>query len=227
MIGKNNLDINEFNKQLRIKTYRIVVAAFILVFVVAAAFNFRTGYTGVALVQIILSILYFISIIVARRGRYLEIFSNIIMYSAAIVLMDNILQFSKSDLGPYVGLIAILVVGYFLLRSIYSLLIYAILTYAAFLIVTLLGQANLIFAVSIKYQAVYFAIAIVTVVNKHFDSVRDANYEKSRNDLLELNKQFEAKIISEREAKEESDKLNRVMIGRELKMIELKEKLKK
>lgn len=227
MIDNNTLDINEFNKQLRIKTYCLVVVAFVLVFVVAAVFNFRSGYTAVAAVQIILAIIYIISILVALKGRYLEIFSNIIMYSAAIVLLGNILQFSKSDLGPYVGLIAILVVGYFLLRSMYSLLIYAVLTYAAFLIVTLLGRANLLFAVSIKYQAVYLAIAIVTVLNKYFDSVRDTKYEKSRNELLELNKQFEAKILSEREAKEESDKLNKVMVDRELKMIELKEKLKK
>lgn len=227
MTDITTIDIDEFNKRLRIKTYCLVVSAFIVVFLVAAVFNFRLGYVETAVIQIILAVAYFISVLVALRGKYLETFSSIIMYSATIVLLGNILQFNKTDLGPYVGLIAILVVGYFLLRSKYSLLIYATLTYAAFLFITLLGKANMIFAISIKYQAVYIAIAIVTILNKHYDSIRIIKYNKSRNDLLDLNKQFEAKILSEKEAREESDKLNKVMIDRELKMIELKEKLKK
>lgn len=227
MTDINTIDINEFNKRLRIKTYCLVVVAFIMVFLVAAVFNFRLGYAKTAVIQIILAIAYFISVLVALRGKYLETLSSIIMYSATIVLLGNILQFNKNDLGPYVGLIAILVVGYFLLRSAYSLLIYATLTYAVFLFMTLLGKANMIFAISIKYQAVYIAIAIVTILNKHYDSIRYIKYNKSRNDLMDLNKQFEAKILSEKEAREESDKLNRLMVDRELKMIELKEELKK
>jgi K+-sensing histidine kinase KdpD len=227
MIKKSLLDISQFNKKLRIKTYCLVVGAFISVFLISAFFNFRLGYTSTAIIQIILLITYSISILFALKGRYLELLSSIILYSSTIVLLSNITQFNKNDLGPYVGLIAILIVGYFLLRSKYSLLIYAAFTYLTFLCLIALDKVNLVLAISIKYQAVYLAIAIVTILNKHFDSIRDKNYDQSHKDLLDINKQFEAKILSEREAREESDKLNKVMVDRELKMIELKEKLKK
>lgn len=227
MNEKSLLDIHQFNKRLRIKTYCLVVGAFISVFLVAAFFNIRLGYTSTAIIQIVLSIAYFLSILIALKDKYLELLSSIILYTSTIVLLSNIVKFNKNDLGPYVGLIAILVVGYFLFQYKYSLLVYAAFTYLAFICLIAFDKVNLIYSISIKYQSVYLAISIVTIFNKHFDSIRDKNYDQSHKELLDINKQFEAKILSEREAREESDKLNKVMVDRELKMIELKEKLKK
>lgn len=78
-----------------------------------------------------------------------------------------------------------------------------------------------------KYAVVYIAISVAFIINRRIDSSKTTEYSRIENEYSQVNKKLEMTLRSEQKALQEADRLNRLMVGRELKMIELKKRLKK
>ena len=142
----------------RAKSYIFSVTLIIIAFGVAAAANFKSQHIGVSIVEIFLIIFFIISIFLAAKKKHLEILGNIVNYLGGFVLLYNTTQIGGVDPGPYVGIIAFLIIASFITANKLSYYIFSAVIYAGFLSLTLMGLVGLNINVNIKFQVVYIII---------------------------------------------------------------------
>lgn len=221
-----DLSLEEIDLQLRIKIFIAVSIAVNFTLLVYGVVNFRMGDYLIGVLQIVLVIVLSVICFLARKGKHIEIYSSLVLYTITAEMLYNMVKFGKTDLGPYVAIIGLVIVAYFITRLKWAILVYGALVYVCFLLLTIFKIVPLNNSVSIKFQAIYIALVAVAYINRIYDYRRMNKYIEATAQALELNKKLSETLKSERQSKEESEKLNKVMVDRELRMIELKEKLK-
>jgi hypothetical protein len=225
--------------QFRAKAYSISVLLIILALGTAAATNWKDQYVAVSTVEIIVILLLVFTIPLALKNKYLESFGNTASYLVGFMLLYNTTQIGGVDPGPYVGLIAMLIINSLLTIEKRSFFVYSAILYLGYLSLSLSGLVGLATTVDIKYQMVFIVLIVMIGLNKQYQEVQDNEMfvlaEQSQKMSKKANK---AAMLSSAEATEykeqkialeklngELARLNEVMVGRETKMIELKKKI--
>lgn len=214
-------------QQIKTKIYviNVLIASTALVGFIISNWQYQNKI--LIFLQIGLVLFFLLTIIPVYKKKLIEFFSNLVLYLGAFSLIFNATLLFPDDQTPLVGLLSLLVPANYLLKRKYSFVIYSIAVIVSFIMVFILGLMYLPFSIIGKFLVVYISLLLIFVVNRN-------------NELLELKKSINREIILKKtklelqnnlkameKAKNELEKINRIMVNRELKMIELKKENQK
>ncbi len=239
-------DPKKFRDAYRTKVYIASVLLVVVPLLLVATVNWRNEYIAVSVVEFVMSAMLLLTIPLARKGKHLEIFGNLVSSLGGAVMLFNATHISGSDPGPYIGLFVFLICSAMLTVRLLSFYVYNVVVMVAFMVLLLAGRFDITAGGSIKFFLAYGAVVILFGFHKKYLDMQSqkmyqlakelklegvgaeieatqssklaAEYKKQQQQLKEQNKKLAQK-------QEELEKLNEVMIGRELKMAEMKEQI--
>jgi hypothetical protein len=214
---------------------------------VAALSNLKDQYITVTIIEFTAVAILFCTIPFAYKKHYLEFLGNAICYLVGFVLLFNATQIGGVDPGPYVGIIAMLIVCSLLTAKKYSFSLFASVIYVIFFMLTIFDQIGLATTVNIKFQVVYLVLTALIIMNKKYLAAQASEMfnlakkthlaaleteEKAKLSAAEatdykLQKvELEKKNIELSEQTKKLEKMNDLMTGREIEMKKMKLRLK-
>lgn len=215
------------NLDVKIKTYiinTILVSATLGIFTIA---NWHYQNKLQLILQFGLSVFFMLTIIPVYRKKFIEFFSNIILYLTGFSTIFNATVICPEDQIPLVGLLTLQVPAYFLLKKKNSFIMYSSVIITAFVIAIMFNLIDLPVAVAVKFVVIYSALMIMIDINSSSDRLELEKAVQNEKKLKEIQADLQKNIKNLEDAKDRYEKLNNMMVGRELKMIELKEMLEK
>jgi uncharacterized membrane protein len=233
--------------QYRTKAYVITILLTVIALFVAIFSNWQAGQTLISMIEIIVVVIFLLTIPVALKQKRLELLSNFVTGLLGLVLVFNTTQIGSTDPSPFAGLVALMIISALLTVNKYSFLFYTLITYVTFAVASLMGLVGLTTGMNIKFQIVYIVIALLLIMHKDYldmqhhklfelaqkthEEAVDAkqSIEKSSAEL-EAHQEEAAKLQQQAEMlhkqKHELSRLNELMTGREVKMVQLKKRIK-
>jgi hypothetical protein len=239
----NPIDLRD---SFRVKVFITTVVLTATTLFVASLANLSNQYIIGFQIQVALVVLLLFTIPFALKKKHLETLSNIVVYTIAITLLFNATQIGGTDPGPYIGLIALLIISGLLTVHKHSFVTYATIVYLLFLPLSIGGYVEIQTSVNIKFQAVYIVLVILIVMHKRYLDFQNKELfslsQRAHKEGLKANKkaevsQIEVKTQKQQKAelakqnrllaaqKKELAEVNKLMVGREEKMIELKKEI--
>lgn len=223
------------------KTYLASALLGGILLIIVAIVNWQEEYILVAIVESTLGLIFLASIVPAYKGKYITTFGNLLLYLVGVVVLYTMTTIDIEDPSPYVALASILLAAYFLMETLRSLIIYSSILFTGFLALTFFDYADISHTATIKFSAIYIAIILIILMNKRFDRLElvetkdfaqkmfihneELHIEKEKSEKAKL--ALEKALTSAEEAITGAERLNKSMVGRELKMAELKKKIEK
>ncbi|MBT4385137.1 hypothetical protein HOD30_05335 [Candidatus Peregrinibacteria bacterium] len=223
----------------RSKTY--IASVFLIAFALgmAAITNYKDQYFVVTGVEFMVVLVLFMTVPLAAKKRNLELLGNFISYLVGIVLLFNATQIGGVDPGPYVGLVAMLIISSLMTVKKFSFLLYAIISYISFCALSIMGLIGLTTTVSIKYQVVYLVLIALIYMHKNYLSALSGELyklaKKTHTEAMEIDKKanlsaeeakdYKKQKIELEEKNKQLEKLNDLMTGREVEMKRMKEEI--
>ncbi|PCI29869.1 hypothetical protein COB52_02100 [Candidatus Kaiserbacteria bacterium] len=213
----------------------------------AAITNFNSNNIPVAISEASLVVFLALTIFLAAKGKFVNTLGSIISYLGGFLLLFIITQITGADPSPYAGLVGLLLIVYVLAANRQFFAIHAAIMYLAFVSISIFGFVDLDTAVSIKFQMIYGALAAMIYIHKKYSDERGSELfkyaEKAQQNAktiedraflsaveMDQNKTKSVEVDkTNRELslqKDKLEKMNKLMMGRELKMVELKKEIK-
>ncbi len=209
----------------KLKTYALTVSLACIAFIVSAISNLQYESKTTIYFWIILTVLFLFSIILVYKYKLLEICSNVTLYLTSLVLFSNAINLFPDDQSALFAIVALSMLAYFLLRKKYSFLLYSIFNLVVFLVLILTQTISLPLSVASKFLITYIIVAVIIILNRKNDMEELEHTQKNKLELEKSKLELEKNIRKLEETKKETDKLNKLMVGREVKMIELKKQV--
>lgn len=135
---------------------------------VAAFANLGSGLNFVVVSEFVIAAYLFISVWIVRRGVYVSVFSNILLYLVAALLLYNTTAIASSDPGPYVGLAGLVLVAHFMLSSYTQFVAYNLFVMLVYSFLFLQGSIQLPALVFLKISVVYIVTIFIVQLNRRF-----------------------------------------------------------
>lgn len=219
--------INDVEASKRKTTFVVSSLVVVGVLLSASIINFITNNRVDGFLELFLSLLFLSNILVVRTKINLDILSSILLYLTAGMLLRIVSVSSEIEIGSFAGLLGLLVVAYFLFGSLKNLILFPSILLMVLCNLQISHSLPLTIDNFFKYLVVYVAISVALIINRKIENNKNTEYSRIETKYSEVNAELESTLRNEQKALEETDRLNKMMVGRELKMIELKKRLKK
>ncbi len=228
------------------RAYRASAITISIGLALAGAVNVLIGNMMSGGIELVSALLLLLSTFFVKKGTHIELWGNTVLYSFGVLLLYIATRTAVGDPGPYAGLVALLIIASYMTVHHISFFLYgacigslfAAMSYYAYLPITQGG--------SLKFLSVYIVIFVLVSIQRYFFAKHDKEmllyaeqmHEKGRVSIQKQQQREDAMVAMKEQAKileqknaeleektKELEHINELMVGREMRMVELKQRI--